>query len=86
MRYGNGETRHPLVVALYGCHEGHMFTPPDRSFMVRQAILCPLCDEAAVNFSPVPIDKLPRSCEEYETRVLAREEIELYGRKEHENI
>ena len=82
MKHGNGETRHPLVVALFQCPEGHMVTPPVREFMIRQAILCPLCDADPTRFEYVSVEDLPRTVEEYRLKVLEREEVELYGRKE----
>ena len=82
MKHGSGETRHPLVVVLYQCPEGHLYTPPDRETMIRHGIMCLLCPADPARFELVPIEQMPRTAEEYDLRVLRRDDIELYGRKE----
>ena len=79
---GSGETRHPLVVVLYQCPEGHLYTPPDREMMIRQDIKCLLCPADPRYFELSPFESMPRTQDEYDLRVLRREDIELYGRTE----
>ncbi len=78
----SGETRHPLVHIMYMDAEGHLVSPPDRRLMMIHGILCPQCDADPFGFVLAGVEDLPRTKEEYDRRVMCREEIELYGRKE----
>ena len=70
---------HPCV--LFQCSLGHMVTPPTHSFMCRNNILCPLCDESPFEFVSVAAEDLPQTEDEYGNWVIERDEVELYGRE-----
>ena len=67
---------------LYQCRQGHMVTPEALAMMRNHKIPCIMCkygEGFAEEFTPVSVDELPTTSDEYGEKVVTADEVMLYG-------